>query len=346
MLSTLIAMAVFAPAQAQQNPVMCPVAPEPAVASVAKVDYNGVRYGFCCGGCVGTFEKDPTTYIKKAAEEKKVVGTSLYDPVAGVKVDYKKSSGYTDYLGTRFYFANANNKKAFDANPAKFGKAPEKALLYCSVMGHGLKSYADAGAYVDHKGVRFFFCCPNCLAEFNKNPGKYEAQANKAKAPAAMKAPADKNEPTMFAQAGKGDCCGKMDAKAANCANCPKCANGNCADCCKDGNCKACCDTALKAKADNCANCPKCANGNCADCCKDGNCKACCDTALKAKADNCANCPKCANGNCADCCKDGNCKACCDTALKAKAANCANCQKCANGKCDECCKGNCGACCK
>lgn len=176
MVTVLAALALGAMPQ-DVPPLMCPVAPEPAAAGVAKIDYAGIRFGFCCGGCVGTFRKDAATYLKKAIEDKTVVGTSLYDPVSGLKVDQKKAVGSRDAMGVRFFFASKANIDAFDKEPAKFAKTPEKAAMYCAVMKHDIKGYAEAGGYVDYKDTRYFFCCPNCVASFKKTPDAFVANA-------------------------------------------------------------------------------------------------------------------------------------------------------------------------
>ncbi len=45
----------------------CPVTGETFVVSAdsAKVEYEGKTYYFCCPGCMGSFQKDPTKYLAK-----------------------------------------------------------------------------------------------------------------------------------------------------------------------------------------------------------------------------------------------------------------------------------------
>lgn len=45
----------------------------------------------------------------------------------------------------------------------------ELAQKTCPVMGLAI----DRDIYVDHEGTRVYFCCADCLAQFEENPEKY-----------------------------------------------------------------------------------------------------------------------------------------------------------------------------
>jgi YHS domain-containing protein len=45
----------------------------------------------------------------------------------------------------------------------------DKAQTTCPVMGGNI----NKNIYTDYQGKRVYFCCPQCIAEFNKEPGKY-----------------------------------------------------------------------------------------------------------------------------------------------------------------------------
>lgn len=148
--------------------------------------YAGVRYTVCCAGCFPKLKADPAKAIGNPDLKGKTIGVSMYDPVATTHVDLKKSKAFSDYNGVRFYFANAANKKTFDAAPEKFGKIPAKEALWCGVMNHTITGYDTAGAYVDQGDTRYYVCCPGCLGKFKENP--QAAMAKSAKAVAAPKA--------------------------------------------------------------------------------------------------------------------------------------------------------------
>ena len=140
-------------------------------------DYNGARYVMCCSGCPTPFKNEPEKYIKASAEKNRTVGISLYDPTTGIAIDAKKSKGSSDFGGLRYYFASEDGKKAFDAEPKKFGVRPKKEVMYCIVMGHAMASYKDAGAYVDKGDTRYYVCCPDCLAKLKGDLDNLTAKA-------------------------------------------------------------------------------------------------------------------------------------------------------------------------
>jgi P-type Cu+ transporter len=60
------------------------------------------------------------------------------------------------------------------AKPAAKGKKPTE--LHCAVMKEHKVSVKEATgkkAFADYKGNRYFFCCPGCKPEFDKNPAKF-----------------------------------------------------------------------------------------------------------------------------------------------------------------------------
>lgn len=192
MINTILAFSALTLSATQGPiPLSCAVAAEPAVASAGNYDFAGSRYGFCCPGCPSSFATNPHSAIVEAIKGGRTIGESLYDPVSGVLFtkDVKKVASI-DFKSTRFWFSSEGNKAKFEANPTIYGVAPEKEAMYCSVMGHGLKGYATAGAYADHDKVRYYFCCPDCLAQFKADPAKYAKSAEKYVAvPKASKSP-------------------------------------------------------------------------------------------------------------------------------------------------------------
>jgi YHS domain-containing protein len=177
---------------AMSDNLSCAVMGSPAsITTKNAVYYAGARYPFCCGGCDAEFSKEPGKYVKGAAEAKKTIAFFLFDPVSGGKLDLKKMPTLSsDYKGTRFFFANDDEKKSFDADPKKYGVTPDKEVMFCSVMGHEVENYATAGAYADSGGVRYYFCCGDCRAAFVKEPSKYTGTVkDKVQAPKAMKLP-------------------------------------------------------------------------------------------------------------------------------------------------------------
>ncbi len=186
MLTAMMATLILAPVSGPTD-FACAVMGTAATIKGKSVDYAGARYPMCCGGCDSTFTGDPAKFIKKAKADNKTVGYSLFDPTTGAKIDLKKlPTEFSDFGGTRYFFTSAEGKKAFDAEPKAFSKVPEKEVLYCSVMGHDIASYGDAGSFNDYAGVRYYFCCTDCLKAFKADPAKFsESSKGKVSAPKA-----------------------------------------------------------------------------------------------------------------------------------------------------------------
>ncbi|MES1227897.1 MAG: hypothetical protein ABUL72_04445, partial [Armatimonadota bacterium] len=116
--------------------------------------------------------KNPDKYIKSAVESDLTIGTSLFDPVSGARIDLKKATISSDYKGTRYYFNTPEEKTSFDSEPVKFTKTPEKESLVCAMSGEKIADYGSAAGYVDFEGVRYYACCPDCFPAMQKDPAK------------------------------------------------------------------------------------------------------------------------------------------------------------------------------
>jgi len=169
MVLTLVLGVVMMQAQAevpvQLAPIVCPMTGQAVKADSPSIDYAGTRYQMCCGNCPAGFKKDPAAAIKSDKLNGKTFGAFLFDPVSNVRIDPKKAAGSSDYNGVRYYFASADEKKTFDADPKTFTQTPDKEVLFCAVDGKPIKAYNTAGAYIDIKGTRYYTCDADCLAK-------------------------------------------------------------------------------------------------------------------------------------------------------------------------------------
>lgn len=172
--------------------LVCPVSGSPVMEGSKAIDVNGIRYRFCCNSCPEAFQKDPDPVLKKARENKWLVGVSVFDPVSGKRLSPESAKGgSSDFEGIRFAFVSADNKAAFDTDPKTFGKIPEKACSICPVMGHELANTYMSPAYVDFENVRYFACCEMCVPKLRANPKKFaDSSAGKVGAPKAFEVPA------------------------------------------------------------------------------------------------------------------------------------------------------------
>lgn len=181
--TTIMALALMGQG-GKGDALACPIMGSGANVKGVFSDYNGARYWFCCPGCDSQFGNEPAKFAALRAKEK-ASGEFLFDPVSGTRLQADKTiKEFSDYKGIRFKFQSAENKAAFDKNPAKFGVMPKKEALYCPVGKEAVPTYAAASGYVDHAGVRYYMCCGGCEGKFKADPAKFVPNAEKfVKAP-------------------------------------------------------------------------------------------------------------------------------------------------------------------
>lgn len=176
MLTTAIAALALGIA-GPQTPLHCVTTLEDITGDPASsFTYGGATFGTCCGGCDEPFKKNPVGALTKAAKANKAIGAFNYDPVTGLRIDPKKAAASSDYKAIRYYFTSAEEKKTFDATPAKFVSEIKSEAYFCPVMKH--ETTADkAGGFADVKGVRYYICCGGCMAKFKADPAAYTGNA-------------------------------------------------------------------------------------------------------------------------------------------------------------------------
>ena len=160
-----------------ETPMVCPIMGSPVKADAAKLEYAGMAFGFCCGGCDTTFEKDPKAALKKAEKGTSAIGAFLFDPISHNRIKSDKAKGMVDYQGVRYYFESEANMAEFKKDMKKATTAPKKESLTCPVMGEKIESYSKASGYMDYEGVRYYFCCAGCEPAMKKDPAKYAGKA-------------------------------------------------------------------------------------------------------------------------------------------------------------------------
>ncbi|MCW5946210.1 MAG: YHS domain-containing protein [Fimbriimonadales bacterium] len=171
MITTLLAVAAIS-VQGTAPETICPVGQHDSTGMGLDYYYRGVQYTLCCEGCIPKFNADPKKYTKEWKDEG-IIGVAQFDVITKKRIDYKKAVAHSDYNGVRYYFASEASKKAFDADPKKLSAVPEKEVIdKCPVMGEEI-NIAKLPDYVDHEGVRYYFCCAGCGTSFSKDPAKY-----------------------------------------------------------------------------------------------------------------------------------------------------------------------------
>lgn len=189
-ITTLIAFAALA---APGEDVKCAVMHSPTNEKSKAVEFSGARFPMCCGGCPEAFSKDPGKFIKDAAKSNETIGVFLFCPVSGERIDMDKVKETSNYKGIKYGFCCADCKGAFEKDPAKFAKSPEKESLTCAVSGEKIASYSEAAGFVDYNGARYYICCANCGPALKKDPAGVIAKNKiKAVAPSAVPSPTKK----------------------------------------------------------------------------------------------------------------------------------------------------------
>ena len=63
---------------------------------------------------------------------------------------------------------------SFAATPSHKAKpAAKAAVLICPVTGTKIASIKDAAGHSTYKGKTYYFCCPGCKPQFDKDPAKF-----------------------------------------------------------------------------------------------------------------------------------------------------------------------------
>ena len=114
---------------------------------------------------------------QKAPEQKatETKAAEVVCPVMGGKVADITTAPKSVYQGTTYYFCCPGCKPQFDKDPAKYVKpAAAKAVaeVKCPVMG-GKVADVKKAPKSSYRGETYYFCCPGCKPEFDKDPAKY-----------------------------------------------------------------------------------------------------------------------------------------------------------------------------
>jgi YHS domain-containing protein len=164
----------------------CPVSGKPAGEDHVTKLKNGDKVYFCCDNCPKEFEKDPKKY--NAAKNRQLLETGqivqVACPVTGKPIN-KDDTVESGNAKVSFCCENclADYNKADDDKKLKMlfsAKALKTGYTHqtmCPVSGKPI----DPQYSVEYKDEKVYFCCPNCPAAFEKEPGKYIAKVPQLK---------------------------------------------------------------------------------------------------------------------------------------------------------------------
>ena len=96
----------------------------------------------------------------------------------------KATSKAIEYAGARFPMCCGGCNSSFTKEPAKYVKAAAEngdvvgMFMFCPVSGEKL-DLEKVKATTSFKGLKYGFCCDDCMAAFKKDPAKYATAPTK-----------------------------------------------------------------------------------------------------------------------------------------------------------------------
>ena len=93
-------------------------------------------------------------------------------PVMAETMHNHSAAEHAKMIAAKKVAAKPAAKQTVKPAPAK------KAVVRCPVMGGVVKDTKTAPKSI-YKGKTYYFCCPGCKPEFDKNPAKYVKKSGK-----------------------------------------------------------------------------------------------------------------------------------------------------------------------
>jgi len=159
----------------ERDPV-CGMTVDPEKAN-AKVEHAGKTYCFCSGGCAQKFEREPEKYLAPAPKITPAVMQSttapnpamtalpildstplVKDPVCGMMVDPRKSTGKVEHAGKTYHFCSEHCVERFKKEPEKFLAALGTGGMETSAAQDAANQAPLAGPAAGAKNIRY--TCP------------------------------------------------------------------------------------------------------------------------------------------------------------------------------------------
>ncbi len=113
------------------------------------------------------------------------IGNLFICPVSGEKIEINKDTPRLKYNDKTYYFCCTKCLEQFKKETDKYLKgSDENSLignkLICPVMKTEFVLKADSPK-IEYKGKSYYFCCPDCVEKFKKDPNKYIVKTSKTK---------------------------------------------------------------------------------------------------------------------------------------------------------------------
>lgn len=107
----------------------------------------------------------------------------IRDIVCGMDLTSTYGCEVSEFKGITYYFCNGDCRKKFDTNPIKYlnnllienesGALGKKTKWERDPVCADMIKIKDARAMSIYKETIYYFCCPICKKEFDKNPSVY-----------------------------------------------------------------------------------------------------------------------------------------------------------------------------
>jgi YHS domain-containing protein len=159
----------------------CPVSGKPAGEDHMVVAKNGDKVYFCCDNCPKAYKANPKKFDAKVHEQlletAQVVQVAC--PLTGkplnkdtaVSVGEAKVAFCCEKCQAKFEKADEAGKVKLAFASASFEKGFTRQTK-CPVSGKDI----NPEHFVEFKGKKVYFCCPNCPAAFKADPEKFVAK--------------------------------------------------------------------------------------------------------------------------------------------------------------------------
>ncbi|MEE9293899.1 MAG: hypothetical protein V3W34_02895 [Phycisphaerae bacterium] len=163
-------------ASAEPPVIKCPVSNRPVRMDLS-AEYKDGKVYFCCPGCVGKFKSDPTPFAEAADAQLKALGGAkvmqFACPICSkphrAAVQRPVKEGLLGVKLAEVYFCSDDCAAAFDKENDKTAAKKLESVLtsqtVCPLSGKPI----DVEVSQEYNGKKIFFCCTDCVKEFEKD---------------------------------------------------------------------------------------------------------------------------------------------------------------------------------
>lgn len=123
--------------------------------SAGSHDFEGVKYYFCCAGCLRKFAENPSSYLSRSEREPQVVAVSISSPRRPLP------------------FAVVQAEPSIEEDCCGSPVASVLEGLAVDPVCHMKVSPENAAGSFEFKDMAYYFCNPRCLERFKQEPLRY-----------------------------------------------------------------------------------------------------------------------------------------------------------------------------